>query len=425
MVSRFMTRSGLAVLLWGTLAGTGICADEPTPGRLATGVRVTGPTRLDWVFALANQSPEKPPKEWLKGYDSTEQTYDLFVPEHQGAAGADPTMPLVLFISAGNNAAGWGNWEAVCRQHGILFAAPRDAGNNTPMPRRVRIILDVLDDVGRRFRVDPDRTYVAGYSGGARVASAIAFALPEYFGGIAAVCGGNDLREEVWLRQRVADRLSVALVTGEQDFNRGEAERFRGPMLNAVGVRTKVWVVPGMGHSIPDEAVFGGVFDWLEQQVKARRMLAEKYPASRGAGEKPLSREEWANALYEESTQRLEKPETLYSGLMQLKGLSVRWEGLTAADKAKKLLQEYDSRTERPWEKEDLAEQRRHLIARARGVDAYASGDLPDQYLRQRPAMIAAAIQLWQVIVQDGQDMEAAAEGKRRIPELRKLLEGK
>ena len=64
------------------------------------------------------------------------------------------------------------------------------------------------------------------------------------------ICAGGELREESWLRQRVIDRLSVALLTGEKDFNRGEVERWRATYLTEVGVRNKVWVVSDLN---PDE----------------------------------------------------------------------------------------------------------------------------------------------------------------------------
>ena len=73
--------------------------------RNAPAARVAEPTRLDWVFALSNQSPKEPPVDWLLGYDSTEQTYERYVP-----ANYNRTKPagLVLFISPGNAAAGRG-----------------------------------------------------------------------------------------------------------------------------------------------------------------------------------------------------------------------------------------------------------------------------------------------------------------------------
>ncbi len=41
-------------------------ADEALRGYHAE-VAVTAPTRLDWIFALANQSRETAPPDWLEG----------------------------------------------------------------------------------------------------------------------------------------------------------------------------------------------------------------------------------------------------------------------------------------------------------------------------------------------------------------------
>src|SRR6266699_649079 len=71
-------------------------------------------------------------------------------------------------------------WEFVasgCGKEALKLRADFD-----PLGQRVRIVLDVLDQVRRDYRVDPDRTYLSGFSGGGRVACTIAFALPEYFG---------------------------------------------------------------------------------------------------------------------------------------------------------------------------------------------------------------------------------------------------
>lgn len=385
-------------------------------------VNVSADTRLDWIFALANQSREQPPDDWLAGYDSIKQQYELFVPADYNPK---KTYPVVLFINAGDGPAGWSQWQSVFQQQEAIFASPYGAGNNCPMPKRVRIVMDVLDDVRRTYRTDPDRTYISGFSGGGRVACAIAFALPEYFGGVIPVCAGGDLREESWLRKRVIDRLSLALLTGENDFNRGEVERFRGTMFSELGLRSKVWVEPKMGHGIPGSERFAEVFRWLEEGVAARRDLAKKFPASRVNGDAAPSRQEWAQALMKEAQGRLKNKQAMYSGLMQLQGISVRWPDLPTGAAAKKLLVEYDAETDRPWDVDDIAEQRRFLIAQARSLDAYASGPLSQQYLKMRPDMARAAIGFWKQIQEDGPDTKAGKEAAARIPELQKLVEEK
>ena len=399
-------------------------------------VTVREPTRLDWVFANANQSVTNPPAEWLEGYDSAKQRYELFVPatakpavpkaknksKAKNAEPADAGLPLVLFISAGDQPTGWGQFQTVCQQKGIAFASPFNAGNNTPMPRRTRIVFDVLDDLRRKHRIDADRTYIAGFSGGGRVACGIAFALPELFGGVIPVCASGDLRDEPWLRHRVIDRLSVAMITGTGDFNRGETERFRGPMLTDVGVRTKVTVVENLGHGIPDGKTFANVIEWLDAGAADRRKLAAKHPASRIGSETTPTREEWAKSLLAEGLLRLKEPKTLYSGLMQLQGVLARWPDLKAADEAKRVLLDYEARQEKPWEEDDIDEQRRFLIVRARGLDVYASGELPPQYANQRKDMLEAAINLWMLVIQDGQDDKAVDDGQRRLPKLKAML---
>jgi predicted esterase len=276
-------------------------------------VKVSAATRIDWVFALSNQSPAEPPADWLPGYDSTAQTYELYVPKSL-KKGDSPG--LILFISPGDRSTGLESLRKVCDEQKLIFASPHGAGNNTDSRKRIRIVLDVLDDLRREYRVDPDRTYIGGFSGGGRMACAIGFSLPEYFGGVIPVCAAGDLREESWLRQRVIDRLSVAHLTGETDFNRGEVERFRGAMLANVGVRSKVWVAPKMGHAIPATSVFEEAIVWLDAGLPVRRKLAKDYPGIRASQSDALARDELAKQLLAEGKLRLGAKAKTYSGLM-------------------------------------------------------------------------------------------------------------
>ena len=387
----------------------------PQPAHVAQ-CPITQPTRLDWLFALANQSPAEAPAGLLTDYDSTKQRFELYVP-----AGVDSErpVPLILFISPSQTATGLAQFRAFCDREGVLFASPHQAGNQTPGPRRIRIVMDTLDEVRRRFHVDPDRTYIGGFSGGGRIAFAIATALSEYFGGIIPVCAGGQLRSESWLRKRVIDRLRIALLTGENDFNRGEIERMTQTQLSGVGATSRVWTVSQLGHTIPPDEILSEACGWLEAGLKSRQALAKQFPAS-SIVDAP-SRTQWAGRLLAEAQSRLKSDDSLYAGLMQLKGLHVRWNDLPEAEQALRILQEHDSADDRPWEAEDIAEQRRFLIAQARGVDAYATGPLPEQYEKQKPGMIDAAIQLWSSVIQDGQDKEAVAEAKRRLPILQAL----
>src|SRR3954468_10132368 len=182
-------------------------------------VRVANRTRLDWEFAAAGFGRDA--TRLPAGYESRNQRYQLYVPKTYHP---EKVWPLVVFISPGDEPLGWRYWQKPCEESDLLFCAAYGAGNNCPAGQRIRIVLDMLDDVRRHYRIDPDQTYLTGFSGGGRVACTIAFALPEYFGGVMPVCGTNPLNGLSYLRHRVHDRLSVAFVTGATDFNRKENE---------------------------------------------------------------------------------------------------------------------------------------------------------------------------------------------------------
>lgn len=411
----------LAVLFSPALSG----AADPVKGYQAK-VSVTAPTRIDWTFTVGLRSLPGPAPGWLpKDYDSTKQQYELFVPPNY-----DPkqSYPVVVFISPGTGPAGWSGWESVCKEKGIIFASPYDAGNGTrPPPMRLRIVLDVLDDIRRNYSTDIDRTYICGFSGGGRAAGRIAFSLPEYFGGVVAVGSSGEFREEEWLRHRMIDRLSVALVTGERDFNHGECVLYRGPWMKEVGVRSRVWDVPGMGHSIPGGREFAEVFKWLEDDLPRRRELAKKYPGMRINGAPPP--DAWSRVLLAEAKQRLESKETVYSGLMMLRGIGIRYFGMPASAEAFKLSGEYDKKPEKPWDEQRSDDRRQFAYGKALGLTLWVTGH--SQYdkvpgsagtenLNPR-AMASEAIQLWEQIVRDGKPAKGVEEAKKHLPELRKI----
>jgi hypothetical protein len=107
---------------------------------------------------------------------------------------------------------------------------------------------------------------------------------------------------------------------------------------------------------------------------------------------------------------------------MQLQGLATRWPDLPPAVAARKLLAEYDARSDRPWERDDLAEQRRFLVAESRALDHYGSSSFPPQYAKEQPEVLRKAIELWQLVRDDSPDSPAGKEAAQRIPELERKL---
>src|SRR4051812_1771008 len=108
-MKRFLTFAGLFCFLLGAAD-----AAPPGPG-LHNKVTVTAPTRLDWTFVLATRSTT--PADG----DESKSAYQLFVPARKGPK---TPLPVLLFVSAGDEPGGWKAFEKLAKSQGILFAAP-------------------------------------------------------------------------------------------------------------------------------------------------------------------------------------------------------------------------------------------------------------------------------------------------------------
>lgn len=366
---------------------------------LSSEVVVKQPTRLDWQFATrgfgagADKLPE--------GYDSTKQRYLLYVPKTYSAKKA---WPLIVFVSPGDDPGGWNAWKKTCEDNGVLFCAPYKAGNTTPIGPRVRIVLDVLDDVRRQYVIDSQQTYITGFSGGGRMACSIGFALPEYFGGVAPICGVNPLPTLTYLQHRVRERQSVAFITGETDFNRKENEVYLHPQFEELGIRTKLWVVPKLAHGIPAPAVLGEVYRWLADDVKRRQADATAYPQLNVAPAEAPSAAQQAERLLEAAQVDLKQAGRAWQGVALLQGVRSRWPA--AAAQAKQALEKVsdDITLLKRINEQGGADERRFLAAQAKALQRFGKLDL--------------ALRTWEQLQERQPD---SVEGRLAAAEIKKL----
>jgi hypothetical protein len=366
-------------------------------------VTVKQPTRLDWEFVASAFGKEELPAS----FDSAMQKYQLFVPKSYNAS---TNWPCIVFISPGDDPLGWKYWQQVCEERDILFCAAYGAGNGCPAGKRIRIVLDVFDDVRREYRIDPDRTYLAGFSGGGRMACTIGFALPEYFGGVIPICGTNPLPKLDYLRHRLRDRLSVAFITGATDFNRKETEDFMFPLLQDLSIRARLWVVPKIGHAIPAPDVLTDALKWLESDLKRRRADAAERPGlASSSSDVPTSLSEAQHQL-DAAEIDLKTSERTFRAVALLQGINSRWPRTEPADKARALLKQIadDSRRARLVAEQGGAEERQLLAAQGRALERFGE--------------MRAALKAWDLLAKNYQDTDegkkAAEDGQRIRTEL-------
>jgi dienelactone hydrolase len=272
---------------------------------------------------------------------------------------------------------------------------------------RTRIILDVLDDVRRQHPIDPDRTYITGFSGGGRMACAIGFALPEYFGGVVPICGTNTIGQPTYLRHRIEERLSVAFVTGETDMNRKENEDVMYPWFQEINIRSKLWVVPKLGHAVPSEAVIDDVHAWLAEDLKRRQDERKARPKLAVAADDTPSGKEQAKRFVESAQDDLKDPVRTWRGVALLQGVTQRWGGTAESKRAQTMLKQVldDESLLQRIDKQGSEDEVKSITAQAKAMERFG--------------LTAKAIEAWEILAKNYEGTPIAAKALENVKRLR------
>jgi dienelactone hydrolase len=149
------------------------------------------------------------------------------------------------------------------------------------------VIQAVLEDTNSRFAIDPKRVYSTGFSGGARIAFALAGSNPGAVAGVIACSAGFP---------RTASpapdlQFVVFATTGTEDFNFPEMQQLKRKMDEA-GMQNRLAVFEG-GHDWAPASLAGQAIAWLELQAMKKgsrvkdealidQLLAERLAIARG-----------------------------------------------------------------------------------------------------------------------------------------------
>lgn len=174
--------------------------------------------------------------------------------------------------------------EKVLEERRLLWVGADESGNQRQTSQRIAVALDAAHNMRRYYELDPERIYVAGYSGGGRVATALALLFPQTFRGGLFIYGVDFYRRvpipdrpgSDWVPwfppppkselERLRSNTRLVLVTGERDFNRLQVETFAERYRDEGFEHVTFIEIPGASH-----------YDWPPQ-----RWLREAFEALDG-----------------------------------------------------------------------------------------------------------------------------------------------
>ncbi|HEY2276505.1 MAG TPA: PHB depolymerase family esterase [Steroidobacteraceae bacterium] len=122
--------------------------------------------------------------------DLETERFVLYVPAHAPADG----YALLAFVPPWDEAQLPHGWAPVLDRYGVIFVSAAHSGNSADViGRREPLALLAAWNVMQRYRVDPQRVYVGGFSGGSRVALRLGLAYPDLFRGALLNAGSDPL----------------------------------------------------------------------------------------------------------------------------------------------------------------------------------------------------------------------------------------
>ena len=149
-----------------------------------------------------------------------DEKFLLYVPAVRPPHG----FALLVFVPPWQDARLPPGWAAVLDRYGVIFVTAARAGNaERVLDRRVPLALLAAHGIAARYAIDRDSVFVAGFSGGARVAMRLALSFPDVFRGAILNAGSDPIGDpqiplpptELFDRFQQFSRL--VYVTGEGD----------------------------------------------------------------------------------------------------------------------------------------------------------------------------------------------------------------
>lgn len=217
----------------------------------------------------------------FEAYDPAGESYVVVVPPDPPPNVKAKPPGVLVWVSASESGEPPAAWLPALAEHRLIWIGAMRSGNERKIIDRFGLAIDAALGVQKAQRVDPTRVYVAGVSGGGRVASMLAPMFPDVFTGGLFIVGCNYFKPlllpddptrhwrpsfqkpaEEFLKP-AQQRSRFVLLTGEKDENRAQTLATYEQGYREDGFQNVTYLeVPGMGHALPDR-------EWFDRAVRA------------------------------------------------------------------------------------------------------------------------------------------------------------
>lgn len=185
-------------------------------------------------------------------------SWKIYVPEKPKNNG------VLVYVSPTPSGEPDSGWPEVFEDKNLIWVAAERFGNTEPSAQRVLVALMGLTKVQQSFQVDYSRIYIAGLSGGGRVASIAATSFPRIFTGAIYIVGADFWKEKDKPLVDLISRNRYVFITGDRDFNRQEIRKVFKKYIKAGAGQALLMDLDGYGHHNPDTGQLSTALEFLD-----------------------------------------------------------------------------------------------------------------------------------------------------------------
>ena len=201
----------------------------------------------------------------------SEERFIVYVP----AAPPRQGYGLLAFVPPWPEASLPPRWAATLDRQGVIFVSAARSGNDASvLARREPLALLAAHNLMRRYPVDPERVYVGGFSGGARVAMRLALGYPDLFRGAILNAGSDPIGgaeiplppRDLFMRFQSSTR--IVYVTGERDDPHVSDDSVSMQSMRhwcVFGLES--FTTPFVGHAVADAAALSRALEALRART--------------------------------------------------------------------------------------------------------------------------------------------------------------
>jgi hypothetical protein len=186
----------------------------------------------------------------------TNQSYALYLPENYDSKKRYPV--IYAFDPHKTGKLPVANYKDLAEKYGYIIIGSNNSQNGLEWQQSQSIATAMFNDSRNRIAINTDRIYLAGFSGGARIANALCMLNGSFKGVIC--CGAASPAVNV---PDPRDNYTFFGIAGNEDFNYSEMKKY--DLLDLAGRRLKHTLITFDGkHEWPPAAAMEQAFLWLE-----------------------------------------------------------------------------------------------------------------------------------------------------------------